>query len=123
MFLDECQALTEVEITALCYLLKNATHKMMASDRCQMIQPTLFDPRQMITDANRINGIIEAPVSPSYLHYNYRSSYQIIAFQNFITQWMSKQGTSLTVEEKEPVSAIECNNGMYAIGFKSNPGI
>lgn len=121
VFLDECQDLTEVEITALCYLLKNATHKMMASDRCQMIQPTLFDPRQMITDANRINGIIEAPVSPSYLHYNYRSSYQIIAFQNFITQWMSKQGTSLTVEEKEPVSAIESNKGMFPIWIKSNP--
>ena len=121
VFLDECQDLTEVEITAVCYLLKNATHKMMASDRCQMIQPTLFDPRQMITDANRINGIVEAPVSPSYLHYNYRSSSQIILFQNFITQWMAKHGTSLTLEEKEPIFSIESNKGNSPVWIKSTP--
>lgn len=43
VFVDECQDLTQMELLAIFHLLSGTRHKRMASDRCQMVQPTYFD--------------------------------------------------------------------------------
>ena len=43
VFLDECQDLTQMELLAIFHLLQKSLTKRMASDRCQMVQPTYFN--------------------------------------------------------------------------------
>ncbi|WP_147369888.1 hypothetical protein [Mitsuokella sp. AF33-22] len=121
-FLDECQDLTEVELLSLGYHLKHCAHKLMASDRCQIIQPTLFDPAQMLTDMNRL-GKVDFSSAPAesrqsqYLHYNYRSTQEIVAFQNFIMARLAR-AQSLHEEEKVPIRAMEHMHGEKPVWIK-----
>ncbi|MDD6383250.1 MAG: hypothetical protein PUG02_07875 [Selenomonadaceae bacterium] len=121
-FLDECQDLTEVELLALGYQLKHCAHKLMASDRCQIIQPTLFDPAQMLTDMNRL-GKVDFAAAPAesrqsqYLHYNYRSTQEIVTFQNFIMARLAR-AQSLHEEEKVPIRAMEHMHGEKPVWIK-----
>lgn len=123
-FLDECQDLTEVELLALGYQLKHCAHKLMASDRCQIIQPTLFDPAQMLTDMNRL-GKVDFASAPAesrqsqYLHYNYRSTQEIVMFQNFIMARLAR-AQSLHEEEKVPIRAMEHMHGEKPIWIKQS---
>ncbi len=92
VFLDECQDLTQIELLAIFTLLEGTPHKRMASDRCQMVQPTYFSEGWMRTTVNEYDRamgreIDEAGQKPYYLHYNYRSTRSIIDFQNFIVDY------------------------------------
>lgn len=109
-FIDECQDLTEKELLALSYLLKNCLHKLMSSDRCQIIQPTLFNPSVMITNANRVSGAERSGAKPQFLHYNYRSTEEIVAFQEYIMNVLTAV-SSLHEEERVPIEAMSGNCG------------
>lgn len=92
VFVDECQDLTQLELLAIFHLLGEAKASRMASDRCQMVQPTYFRESWMRTMANsyaRHRGRVleENGIRPHYLHYNYRSSRSVINFQNFVVQY------------------------------------
>lgn len=105
VFVDECQDLTQMELLAIFHLLGGTRHKRMASDRCQMVQPTYFDEGWMRTASNdydRANGrrIEDIGLRPRFLHYNYRSSRSIIDFQNYLVQFF-RRGGLLTLRQDE----------------------
>ena len=105
VFLDECQDLTQLELLALFLLLEGTSNKRMASDRCQMVQPTYFHEgwmRTMVNAYDRSRGRTIEPQGekPFYLHYNYRSSRSIIDFQNFIVQYFDDSGI-MTLKQNE----------------------
>lgn len=102
-FIDECQDLTEVQFLAISYLLKNCRRKLFASDRCQMIQPTSFDAGRMLSRANSLYGLEGESVPPFYLHQNYRASFDIVAFQNYIVQ---HSHIARKKSEEEPIRAM-----------------
>ena len=105
VFLDECQDLTQMELLAIFVLLEGTPHKRMASDRCQMVQPTYFSEGWMRTTVNEYDRAMgrkmeEAGQRPYYLHYNYRSTRSIIDFQNFIVDY-SYTGDIMTLKLSE----------------------
>ncbi len=105
VFVDECQDLTQMELLAIFHLLDGTRRKRMASDRCQMVQPTYFDEGWMRTASNdydRAQGrkIEEMGLRPRFLHYNYRSSRSIIEFQNYLVQYF-RRGGLLTLRQDE----------------------
>ena len=105
VFVDECQDLTQMELLAIFHLLDGTSRKRMASDRCQMVQPTYFDEGWMRTASNdydRAHGrkIEDIGLRPRFLHYNYRSSRSIIEFQNYLVQHFRKGGL-LTLRQDE----------------------
>lgn len=92
LFLDECQDLTERELLALFVLLGRTPVKRMASDRCQMVQPTYFSENWMRTAANTYAEVLghrleSGGIKPKFLHYNYRSTRYVIDFQNYMLQY------------------------------------
>lgn len=110
-FLDECQDLTQVELLAIVHLLSGTRVKRLASDRCQMVQPTYFSERWLRTMANehdRLQGrkIEQTGLKPRYLHYNYRSSKLVIAFQNYILRYFRESDLlTLKLSELEEIKA------------------
>lgn len=105
VFLDECQDLTQLELLSLFFLLEGTSNKRMASDRCQMVQPTYFHEGWMRTTVNEYDKSMGRTIEPQgekpfYLHYNYRSSRSIIDFQNFIVQYFDDSGI-LTLKQNE----------------------
>ncbi|MGO5129795.1 hypothetical protein [Mitsuokella jalaludinii] len=105
VFVDECQDLTQMELLAIFHLLSGTRHKRMASDRCQMVQPTYFDEGWMRTTSNdydRAQGhrVQSSGLRPRFLHYNYRSSRSIIAFQNYLVRYFRTAGL-LTLRQDE----------------------
>lgn len=104
-FIDECQDLTQREILAIFVLLDGTRAKRLASDRCQMVQPTYFQESWMRTTLNRLDAargrqLTREQCRPRYLRYNYRSSRSIIAFQDYILQHF-RQSRILTLKEAE----------------------
>ncbi|WP_298465911.1 viroplasmin family protein [uncultured Mitsuokella sp.] len=104
-FIDECQDLTQRELLAIFKLLCGTRAKRLASDRCQMVQPTYFEESWMRTTLNRLDAmhgrtLPEEACRPRYLRYNYRSSRSIIAFQDMILQHFRKRHI-LTFKEAE----------------------
>lgn len=104
-FIDECQDLTQRELLAIFKLLCGTRAKRLASDRCQMVQPTYFEEAWMRTTLNRLDArhgrtLPENACRPRYLRYNYRSSRSIIAFQDDILQYFRKRHI-LTFKEAE----------------------
>ncbi|MBR6267294.1 MAG: hypothetical protein IKR28_03045 [Selenomonadaceae bacterium] len=92
VFVDECQDLTQMELLAIFHLLGDVKASRMASDRCQMVQPTYFHEGWMRTVANsyaryRGRALEENSIRPHYLHYNYRSGRSVIDFQNYVVQY------------------------------------
>lgn len=86
-------------------LLEGTNNKRMASDRCQIVQPTYFHEgwmRTVVNEYDKSKGRIIEPqgVRPFYLHYNYRSTRSIIDFQNFIVQYFDVSGI-LTLKQNE----------------------
>lgn len=105
VFVDECQDLTQRELLAIFHLLSGTRHKRMASDRCQMVQPTYFDEGWMRTTSNaydRAQGhhVEASGLRPRFLHYNYRSSRSIIDFQNYLVRYFRTAGL-LTLRQDE----------------------
>lgn len=105
VFVDECQDLTQMELLAIFHLLSGTRHKRMASDRCQMVQPTYFDEGWMRTTSNdydRAQGhrVEDTGLRPRFLHYNYRSNRSIIDFQNYLMQYFRTAGL-LTLRQDE----------------------
>lgn len=88
VFIDECQDLTEVELLALFYMFRDCKHRLMASDRCQIVQPTFFKPGIMLqlaqsaTQAGSRNK--ENKSSEARFNHNYRSGKELVGFQNAI---------------------------------------
>lgn len=104
-FVDECQDLTQIELLAIFHLLRGTCHKRMASDRCQMVQPTYFDEGWMRTTSNDYDQALGRHVEvsslkPCFLHYNYRSMRSIIDFQNYLVQYFRTAGL-LTLRQDE----------------------
>ena len=87
-FIDECQDLTEIQLLALNYCLKHCRRKLFSSDRCQIIQPTTFQPGRMIRDANSLYKKETKGKLELYLNCNYRSSTEIVDFQNYLVNKM-----------------------------------
>ena len=108
VFIDECQDLTEIQLLALNYALKNARKKIFASDRCQMIQPTFFQAGKMISYANAINGISAEQAYSQNLNFNYRSNPSIVKLQNEIVHNMP---IALKSEEKIDIISMIENEG------------
>ena len=117
VFLDECQDLTQVQLLALLCQLRGTRSKVFASDRCQMVQPVWFKEGYMRTLANELDRCwgkkVEAEgIKAHYLHYNFRSTRRIIAFQNEVVDFF-RDNTILSlkhIEMKEiqaPAPAME----------------
>lgn len=110
VFIDECQDLTELQLLALFYIFKEAKHRVMASDRCQILQPTYFKPGTMLYHANAItsgrNENTLTEYKSVYLNYNYRSTRHIVALQNIVVQEIGNI-ISLKTEERQE---IRCEN-------------
>lgn len=110
-FIDECQDLTQVQLLSLFMLLGRAKIKRLASDRCQMVQPTYFNEGTMRTLVNGYDASIGKDIElagcrPQYLHYNYRSSRQVIEFQNYLVQSFTYNNI-LTLHQEE-LAEIRC---------------
>ena len=106
-FIDECQDLTQVQLLALFRLLRGTRLKRLASDRCQMVQPTYFNEGQMRTLANeyeRAQGKVTEDILPRYLYYNYRATQSLIRLQNYLIGLFQVAGVlTLKAEELAPV--------------------
>lgn len=106
-FLDECQDLTQVQLLALFRLLRGTRLKRLASDRCQMVQPTYFNEGQMRTLANeyeRAQGQAVEDILPRYLYHNYRATRSLIRLQNYLIGLFQVGGVlSLKAEELAPI--------------------
>lgn len=104
-FLDECQDLTQMELLAIFHLLQKSMTKRMASDRCQMVQPTYFNEGWMRTASNDYDRFLGKNIDlygckARFLHYNYRSSKSIIDFQNYIIQYFMESDI-MTLKQNE----------------------
>lgn len=118
VFIDECQDLTEVELLALFYVFRNCRHRLMASDRCQIVQPTYFKPGIMLQlaqsavtgDGRSQKGISSAEAR---FNHNYRSGQELVGFQNAIIQNINsifrlteeelREIVSFTAKGKKPI--------------------
>ena len=105
VFLDECQDLTQMELLAIFHLLQKSLTKRMASDRCQMVQPTYFNEGWMRTASNDYDRFLGKDIDlygckARFLHYNYRSSKSIIDFQNYIIQYFMESDI-MTLKQNE----------------------
>lgn len=105
VFLDECQDLTQMELLAIFHLLQKSLTKRMASDRCQMVQPTYFNEGWMRTASNDYDRFLGKDIDlygckARFLHYNYRSSRSIIDFQNYIIQYFMESDI-MTLKQNE----------------------
>ena len=108
-FIDECQDLTQVQLLAIFSLLRRAGQKRLASDRCQMVQPTYFSEGNMRTMANDYSKALgysldERSFLPQQLRYNYRSTEKVIDFQNFLVHSFREQRLiALKTEELQEI--------------------
>lgn len=126
-FIDECQDLTQVQLLALFMLLGKAKVKRLASDRCQMVQPTYFNEGTMRTmvngyDASIGKNIELAGCRPQYLHYNYRSTKRVIEFQNYLVQSFTYNNilTLHTEEMMEICSPVMAPEGIRPVWITNN---
>jgi len=115
VFIDECQDLTEIELLALFYIFKNAKHRLMASDRCQIVQPTYFKPGIMLQLAQQASkdSNTEATATQVRFNHNYRSGKELVGFQNSIIENINsifrltdeeiREIISFTAKGKKPV--------------------
>lgn len=124
VFLDECQDLTQIELAALLSLLRYVPHRYMASDRCQMVQPTYFQEERLRTMANALSGTLATlRRRPFYLAGNHRSSRRIVDFQNFLVQEFARRHLiSLRQEELVPIHTDPWREaGVRPIWIKAGP--
>lgn len=82
-FIDECQDLTEIQMLAIFTLLSSCRHRLISSDRCQIVRPTYYytgymQQILMSTCKDDYNEVLP----PRFLRENYRSSNQIKVLQN-----------------------------------------
>lgn len=118
VFIDECQDLTEVELLALFYVFKNCKHRLMASDRCQIVQPTYFKPGIMLQLAQVAvtgdgKGRKNITSAEARFNHNYRSGQELVGFQNAIikninsifrlTEEELREIVSFTSKGKKPI--------------------
>ena len=130
VFIDECQDLTQVELLALFHLLQNARQKRLASDRCQVVQPTHFSESWMRTTINKYDEVLGKDVvnkhhRPFHLHYNYRSTKSIVDYQNNIIDYFKKQNNIHFKEEEVehicvPDLAEQGNKPVWIVGNEKN---
>lgn len=104
-FIDECQDLTNVGLAAIFYLLRKCRHRMMSSDRCQIVQPTFFDDGIMRFIASVSIGPDAKGVQSIHFTYNYRSVKEIVEFQRYIIHKINDIWT-LKARELADVRAI-----------------
>ena len=107
VFLDECQDLTEMELLAIFHVVRHSGHRLLASDMCQMVQPTFFSPGVMQMLASAPTGSVEYAGDEVVLHHNYRSVEEIVAFQEAIIEEIHKHFT-LKVEYIQGIQAVFC---------------
>lgn len=130
VFIDECQDLTQVELLALFYLLQNSKQTRLASDRCQVVQPTHFSEAWMRTTINQYDEFLGKKVisyhhRPFYLHYNYRSTKSIVDYQNEIIDYF-KQQKNIHFKEEEveyvcvPSFTPQGNKPIWIMGSEKN---
>lgn len=105
VFIDECQDLTQIQTLAIFSLLPFTRSRVFSSDRCQMVQPVWFKESKLRTLANeldRVNGKepSEEGIRAHYLHFNFRSTKSIIAFQNKIIE-LIRERNALSLKQKE----------------------
>ena len=86
-FIDECQDLTEIQMLAVFTLLSSCRHRLVSSDRCQIVRPTYYYTgymQQILMSTCQEDYNENLP--PRFLRENYRSSNQIKALQNSLIQ-------------------------------------
>lgn len=107
VFIDECQDLTEIQLMSLFHILRKCKHRLLSSDRCQMVHPTYFDAGVMIQIANMFVSKENRNHDPApvMLNYNYRSVDTLVAFQAEIVKKIGEY-SSLRVEEKQDIFSI-----------------
>lgn len=127
VFIDECQDLTQIQTLALLTLLPYTRSRVFSSDRCQMVQPVWFKEGNLRTIANefdKVNGkeLDEEGIRAHYLHYNFRSSKNIIAFQNRIISFF-REKNALSLKQKELLNIeapILQRRGIKPLWIRSN---
>ncbi|MBO6178886.1 MAG: hypothetical protein J6O04_06920 [Selenomonadaceae bacterium] len=105
VFLDECQDLTQKQTLAILLVLTDATSRVFASDRCQMVQPVWFKEGSLRTLANKLDkawgrDVNEDGLRAKYLNCNFRSTKRIIAFQNALITFF-RENNSLSLKQHE----------------------
>lgn len=128
-FIDECQDLTQIQLLAIFSMLKDTQSVRMASDRCQMVQPTYFRESNMRTLANSYKKALgkridEDGIRAHVLHYNYRSSKYVIDFQNYLVQvFRDKDILSLKQNELQDIKTpVTARKGLVPIWIRSASG-
>ena len=127
VFIDECQDLTQIQTLALFTLLPFTRSRVFSSDRCQMVQPVWFKEGNLRTLANELdkaNGkeLDEEGIRAHYLHFNFRSSKNIIAFQNRIISFF-REKNALSLKQKELLNIeapILQRRGIKPLWIRSN---
>lgn len=121
VFIDECQDLTEMQLLALFYLTRTCRFRKMASDRCQIIQPTFFDPGIMLSKAKFIDTMNgrESSTNQVMINANWRSASTIIALQNYTLRQLDAI-ERLKEEERVPIEAgpVQEHTSMIPVWIK-----
>jgi hypothetical protein len=121
VYIDECQDLTEMQLLALFFMTRGCRFRKMASDRCQIVQPTFFDQGIMLSRAKLIDEMNgnKSDTGELVVKSNWRSSPTVIAMQNYTISQLDKV-ERLKSEEKEPVEAgiQEYNAGTRPVWIK-----